>query len=73
LTKPSSCTKNPGFLPYLARQLTEVEIWAAHRGLTPMVYLFGGAESRAKNLKVVHENTEHREHDKFILVWASGE
>jgi hypothetical protein len=32
--------------------------------------LFGGEESKAKNLKVAHEYTEHREHDEFIL---SGE
>jgi hypothetical protein len=38
-----------------------------------MVYLFGGEESKAKNLKVAHEYTEHREHCEFILVRASGE
>jgi hypothetical protein len=41
--------------------------------LVPVVYLFGGAESKAKNLNVAHEYAEHREHDKFILVRASGE
>jgi hypothetical protein len=41
--------------------------------LIPMVYLFGGEESKAKNLKVAHEYAEHREHNKFILVRASGE
>jgi hypothetical protein len=35
--------------------------------------LFGGEESKAKNLKVAHEYAEQREHDKFILVRASGE
>jgi hypothetical protein len=35
--------------------------------------LFGGEKSRAKNSKVVHEHTEHREHDEFILVQASEE
>jgi hypothetical protein len=38
-----------------------------------VVYLFGGVESRAKNSKVVHKRMEHREHDEFILVRASGE
>ena len=40
-------------------------------GSTPVVYLFGGVESRAKNSKVAHEHTEHREHGEFILVQAS--
>jgi hypothetical protein len=35
--------------------------------------LFGEEESKAKNLKVAHEYVEHREHDEFILVRASGE
>jgi hypothetical protein len=42
-------------------------------GLTLVVYLFVRVESMAKNSKVVHEHTEHREHDEFILVRASGE
>jgi hypothetical protein len=33
----------------------------------------GGGGSKAKNLKVAHEHTEHREHDEFILVRASEE
>jgi hypothetical protein len=37
------------------------------------VYLFGEGESKAKNSKVAHDNTEQREHDEFILVQASGE
>jgi hypothetical protein len=41
--------------------------------LIPVVYLFGGEESKAKNSKVAREYAEHREHDEFILVWASGE
>jgi hypothetical protein len=41
--------------------------------LIPVVYLFGVDESKAKNSKVAHEYTELREHDEFILVWASGE
>jgi hypothetical protein len=41
--------------------------------LIPVVYLFGGEESKAKNSKVAHEYAEHREHDEFILVRASGE
>jgi hypothetical protein len=44
--------------------------------LIPVVYLFGGEESKAKNSKVAHEcveHREHREHGEFILVWASGE
>jgi hypothetical protein len=41
--------------------------------LIPMVYLFGGEESKAKNSKVAHEYAEHREHNEFILVRASGE
>jgi hypothetical protein len=35
--------------------------------------LFGGVESKAKNSKVAHEYTEHREYDEFILVRASEE
>jgi hypothetical protein len=38
-----------------------------------VVYLFGWEESKAKNSKVAHEYVEHREHDEFILVRASGE
>jgi hypothetical protein len=41
--------------------------------LIPVVYLFGGEESKAKNSKVVHEYTEHREHDEFIMVRVSRE
>jgi hypothetical protein len=35
--------------------------------------LFGEGEFKAKNSKVAHKNTEHREHYEFILVWASKE
>jgi hypothetical protein len=35
--------------------------------LIPVVYLFGGEESKAKNSKVAHEYAEHRGHDEFIL------
>jgi hypothetical protein len=35
--------------------------------------LFGGEESKAKNLKVVHEYAEHREHGEFILARTSEE
>jgi hypothetical protein len=41
--------------------------------LIPVVYLFGGEESKAKNSKVAHEYAEHREHGEFILVQASRE
>jgi hypothetical protein len=41
--------------------------------LIPVVYLFGGEESKAKNSKVAHKCAEHREHDEFILVRASRE
>jgi hypothetical protein len=41
--------------------------------LIPVVYLFGGEESKAKNSKVAHEYAEHREHGEFILVRASEE
>jgi hypothetical protein len=41
--------------------------------LIPMVYLFSGEESKAKNSKVTHEYAEHREHGEFILVRAFGE
>jgi hypothetical protein len=41
--------------------------------LIPVVYLFSREESKAKNSKVAHEYAEHREHDEFILVRASGE
>jgi hypothetical protein len=37
-----------------------------------MVYLLGGV-NLAKNSKIAHEHTEHREHDEFILVRASRE
>jgi hypothetical protein len=40
---------------------------------TPVVYLFGRERSRAKNSKVMQEHTEHKGHNKFILVQASGE
>jgi hypothetical protein len=38
-----------------------------------MVYLLGGEESKAKNSKAAHRYAEHREHDEFIPVRASGE
>jgi hypothetical protein len=41
--------------------------------LIPLVYLFSGEESKAKNTKVAHEYTELREHGEFILVRASEE
>jgi hypothetical protein len=41
--------------------------------LIPVVYLFGGEKSKAKNSMVANEYAEHSEHDKFILVRASGE
>jgi hypothetical protein len=41
--------------------------------LITVVYLFGGKESKAKDSKVAHEHAEHREHNEFILVRASGE
>jgi hypothetical protein len=41
--------------------------------LIPMVYLFGGEESKAKNSKVAHKYGKHRGHDEFILVRVSGE
>jgi hypothetical protein len=41
--------------------------------LIPVVYLFGGEESKAKNSKVAHKYAEHREHGEFILLRASGE
>jgi hypothetical protein len=41
--------------------------------LIPMVYLFGGEESKAKNSKVAYEYAEHKEHCEFILVRAPGE
>jgi hypothetical protein len=52
-------------------KLTKVYIWTSHRELTLVVYLFGGVKSSAKNSKVAHEYTEHREHDEFILVRVS--
>jgi hypothetical protein len=42
-------------------------------GLTLVIYLFGGMESKAKNSMVAHEHMEHREHDEFVLLKASGE
>jgi hypothetical protein len=41
--------------------------------LIPVVYLFGGEESKAKNSKVAHQHAEYRENNEFILVRASGE
>jgi hypothetical protein len=41
--------------------------------LIPMIYLFGGEESKAKNSKVAQKYAEHREHSEFILVRASRE
>jgi hypothetical protein len=41
--------------------------------LIHVVYLFSKEESEAKNSKVAHEYAEHREHDEFLLVWASRE
>jgi hypothetical protein len=41
--------------------------------LIPVVYLFGGEESKAKNSKVAHKYAEHREHGEFTLLRASGE
>jgi hypothetical protein len=43
------------------------------RVLILVVYLFSREESKAKNSKVAHEYMEHREHNEFILVRASGE
>jgi hypothetical protein len=37
----------------------------------PVVYLFGGEESKAKNSKVAYRYAKHREHGEFILVRAS--
>jgi hypothetical protein len=34
--------------------------------LIPVVFLFGGEESKAKNSKVAHEYAEHREHGELI-------
>jgi hypothetical protein len=41
--------------------------------LIPVVYLFGGEESKAKDSKFAQEYAEHREHGEFILVRASRE
>jgi hypothetical protein len=41
--------------------------------LIPVVYLFGGEESKANNSKFSHEYAEHREHGEFILVRAFRE
>jgi hypothetical protein len=41
--------------------------------LIPVVYLFGGEDSKAKNSKVAHKYAELREHSEFILVRASRE
>jgi hypothetical protein len=35
--------------------------------------LFGGEESKAKNLKVAHEYVERKEHDEFKMFRAFGE
>jgi hypothetical protein len=39
--------------------------------LIPVVFLFGGEESKAKNSKVAHEYAEHREHGKLIYTGSS--
>jgi hypothetical protein len=43
------------------------------RVLILVVWLFNEVESKAKNSRVAHEHTEHREHSEFILVRASRE
>jgi hypothetical protein len=35
--------------------------------------LFSEGKPKVKNLKVAHERTEHRGHDEFIFVRATGE
>jgi hypothetical protein len=35
--------------------------------------LFDKVESKAKNSRVPHEHTEHKEHSEFILVRVSRE
>jgi cystathionine beta-lyase/cystathionine gamma-synthase len=35
--------------------------------LIPVVYSFGGVESKAKNSKVAHEYAEHNEQDELYL------
>jgi hypothetical protein len=39
--------------------------------LIPVVFLFGGEESKAKNSKVAHEYAEHREHSELIYTGSS--
>jgi hypothetical protein len=68
--KPSSCTKNLGFLPYLVPNCQKSRSGQPTGGLTPTVYLFGRAESKAKNFRVAHEHREHKDNGEFILVQA---
>jgi hypothetical protein len=65
--------EEPWIPPLPGAPIAEIEIWTAHRGLTLMVYLFDVVESKAKNSKVAHEHTKHREGDEFILVRTSRE
>jgi hypothetical protein len=65
--------EEPWLCPYLARQLSDTEIWTAHGGVNPCGLFVRREESKAKNSKVAHEYAEHREHGEFILVRASGE
>jgi hypothetical protein len=71
--KPSSCTKNLDSTPTWRANCQMVRYGQPMRVLIPVVYLFGGEESKAKNSKVAQEYAGHREHNEFILVRASGE
>jgi hypothetical protein len=53
--------------------LSDGEIWTTHVGVNPCSLVVRREESKAKNLKVAHEYTEHRKHGEFILVRASEE
>jgi hypothetical protein len=71
--KPSSCTKNPRFPLPDTPTVRGLDL-NNPQGDQPWWFICsGGVESRAKNSKVAHEHTEHREHDEFILVQASRE
>jgi hypothetical protein len=73
LVEASSCTKNLDSTPTWRANCQMVRSRQPTGVLIPVVYLFGGEESKAKNSKVAHEYTEHEEHIEFILVRASRE
>jgi hypothetical protein len=65
--------KKPGFPPTWRTNCQRFRSEQSTGGVNPSCLFVQRGESRAKNLKVAHEHTEHREYNEFILVRASGE